>query len=151
MVRSPLTAASATFALKAGVWFRRGRLFMVSPDSQAQRARCQAETPLIDLFKFASPALITTLYARSTCVSPRSLTVYSDNGWTGLPHGRLRWLITSALSVWSKVLSSWFLGDRPDSRESFRLPQSQALERTTALESRRVARTFCRIACCLFT
>jgi hypothetical protein len=28
-------AAMATFALKAGVWFRRGRLFMVSPDSQA--------------------------------------------------------------------------------------------------------------------
>src|SRR5207244_6938739 len=28
-------AASATFALKAGVWFRRGRLCMVSPDSQA--------------------------------------------------------------------------------------------------------------------
>src|SRR5580700_7365983 len=26
-------AASATFALKIGVWFRRGRLFMVSPDS----------------------------------------------------------------------------------------------------------------------
>src|SRR5262245_9818052 len=35
MVRSPLMAASATFALKAGVWFRRGRLDMVSPDSQA--------------------------------------------------------------------------------------------------------------------
>src|SRR5207302_6975877 len=32
-VRSPLMAASATFALKAGVWFRRGRLVMVSPDS----------------------------------------------------------------------------------------------------------------------
>src|SRR5262245_43685531 len=28
-------AASATFALKADVWFRRGRLDMVSPDSQA--------------------------------------------------------------------------------------------------------------------
>src|SRR2546429_5750877 len=28
-------AASATFALKTGVWFRRGRLDMVSPDSQA--------------------------------------------------------------------------------------------------------------------
>src|SRR4029079_1747119 len=28
-------AASATFALKAGVWFRRGRLLIVSPDSQA--------------------------------------------------------------------------------------------------------------------
>ncbi len=57
IVRSPLTAASATFALKAGVWFRRGRLFMVSPDSRAYRARRQAETPLSVLFKFASPAL----------------------------------------------------------------------------------------------
>jgi len=28
-------AASATFALKAGVWFRRGRLVIVSPDSRA--------------------------------------------------------------------------------------------------------------------
>src|SRR5665811_795861 len=27
-------AASATFALKAGVWFRRGRLLMVTPDSR---------------------------------------------------------------------------------------------------------------------
>src|ERR1035437_4117694 len=27
-------AASATLALKAGVWFRRGRLLMVSPDSR---------------------------------------------------------------------------------------------------------------------
>src|SRR5215471_10086823 len=35
IVRSPLIAARATFALKAGVWFRRGRLFMLSPDSQA--------------------------------------------------------------------------------------------------------------------
>jgi hypothetical protein len=43
MVRSPSTAASATFALKAGVWFRRGRLDMLSPDSQAQRACRQAE------------------------------------------------------------------------------------------------------------
>jgi hypothetical protein len=38
------------------VWFRRGRLFMVSPVRDDYR-RCQAETPLIDLFKFASPAL----------------------------------------------------------------------------------------------
>src|ERR1700738_1615954 len=35
MVRSPCRAATATFALKVGVWFRRGRLFMVSPDSLA--------------------------------------------------------------------------------------------------------------------
>src|SRR6201997_2594935 len=34
-VRSPLIAAIATFALKAGVWFRRDRRFMVSSDSQA--------------------------------------------------------------------------------------------------------------------
>ena len=35
---------------------------MVSPDSQAQRARCQAETPLIVLFKFAEPALLRSDY-----------------------------------------------------------------------------------------
>src|SRR6202044_870321 len=34
-VRSPLMAATATFALKAGVWFRRARLCIVSPGSQA--------------------------------------------------------------------------------------------------------------------
>jgi hypothetical protein len=32
---------------------------MVSPDSQADRAHCQAETPLSALFKFAEPALNT--------------------------------------------------------------------------------------------
>jgi hypothetical protein len=53
---SPLTA-SATFALKASVWFRRGRLFIVSPDSRANLARRQAETPLIALFRFPEPAL----------------------------------------------------------------------------------------------
>jgi NADPH2:quinone reductase len=37
------------------VWFRRGRLFMVSPVHGDYR-RCQAETPLSDLFKFAEPA-----------------------------------------------------------------------------------------------
>jgi hypothetical protein len=42
--------------LKAGEWFRRGRLLMVSPVHGDYR-RCQAETPLIDLFKFAEPAL----------------------------------------------------------------------------------------------
>jgi hypothetical protein len=42
--------------LKAGEWFRRGRLFMVSPVRGDYR-RCQAETPLIDLFKLADPAL----------------------------------------------------------------------------------------------
>jgi hypothetical protein len=40
------------------VWFRRGLLLMVSPDSRAQRARCQAEIPLIVLCRFPGPALI---------------------------------------------------------------------------------------------
>src|SRR5271169_4344523 len=56
MVRSPLTAARATFALKAGEWFRRGRLLMVSPVHGDYR-RCQAEIPLIVLFRFLGPAL----------------------------------------------------------------------------------------------
>jgi hypothetical protein len=51
-----LTAASATFALKAGAWFRRARLLIVSPDSRANLARRQAETPLIAPFRFAGPA-----------------------------------------------------------------------------------------------
>ena len=42
---------------KAGVWFRRARLLIVSPDSRANLARRQAETPLIALFRFAEPAL----------------------------------------------------------------------------------------------
>jgi len=42
--------------LKAGLWFRRGRLFMVSP-VRGDHRRFQAETPLIALFKFAEPAL----------------------------------------------------------------------------------------------
>src|SRR5713226_6270424 len=50
-------AASDTFALKAGVWFRRARLLIVSPDSRANLARRQAETPLIALFRFPEPAL----------------------------------------------------------------------------------------------
>src|ERR1700692_1951579 len=49
-------AASATFALKAGEWFRRGRLFMVSPVHGDYR-RCQAEIPLIVLSRFPEPAL----------------------------------------------------------------------------------------------
>src|SRR5580692_5474250 len=56
MVRSPLTAARATFALKAGEWFRRGRLIMVSPVHGDYR-RCQAEIPLIILCRFPRPAL----------------------------------------------------------------------------------------------
>jgi hypothetical protein len=55
--------ASATFALKAGLRFRRGRLFMVS-SVRGDHRRFQAETPLIDLFKFAKPALDSSSRAR---------------------------------------------------------------------------------------
>src|ERR1700760_4978965 len=61
-VRSPLTAARATFAVKAGEWFRRGRLLMVSPVYGDYR-RYQAEIPLIALSKFPRPALSTSLVA----------------------------------------------------------------------------------------
>src|SRR5882762_10553545 len=67
MVRSPLTAASATFALKAGEWFRRGRLFMVSPVHGDYR-RYQAEIPLIVLSRFPGPALgqgVSTRFAKT--------------------------------------------------------------------------------------
>src|SRR5450631_4411525 len=60
MVRSPLTAARATFALKADEWFRRGRLLMVSPVHGDYR-RCQAEIPLIILCRFPGPALYTLI------------------------------------------------------------------------------------------
>src|SRR6266542_6793398 len=55
-VLSPFTAAKATFALKAGVWFRRGRLDMVLLLIRGDLRRCQAEIPLIPLFRFAEPA-----------------------------------------------------------------------------------------------
>jgi hypothetical protein len=53
-----LIAAIATFALKADAWFRRGLLLMLSPDSRANLARCQAEAPLIALCRFPKPALL---------------------------------------------------------------------------------------------
>src|SRR5215467_5917257 len=73
-VRSPLIAAIATFALKADVWFRRGLLLMLSPDSRANLARCQAEAPLIALCRFPKPALIALLLLVSTSIV----------GWSGI-------------------------------------------------------------------
>jgi hypothetical protein len=49
--------------LKAGEWFRRGRLIMVSPVHGDYR-RCQAEIPLIILCRFPGPALCAAL---ATC------------------------------------------------------------------------------------
>jgi hypothetical protein len=52
-------AAKATFALKAGVWFRRGLLLIVSPEVRAYIARRQADAPLIVLSEFPGPPLST--------------------------------------------------------------------------------------------
>jgi hypothetical protein len=49
-------AASATFALKAGLCVRRARLAIVAPDLQHSR-RSQADFPLIGLSEFARPPL----------------------------------------------------------------------------------------------
>jgi len=56
-VRSPLTAAIATFALKAGVWFRRGLLLMLSPDSRAKSCPLSGRSSIIALCKFLKLAL----------------------------------------------------------------------------------------------
>ena len=53
---SPLTAAIATFALKAGLWFRRGRLAWSSPRSQHHAAWAR-KIHLRLLFRFLGPAL----------------------------------------------------------------------------------------------
>jgi len=66
-----LTAASATFALKAGAWFRRARLLIVSSDSGTNLARHQAETPLIAPFRLVGPAL-------KECAADSSLHVVSN-------------------------------------------------------------------------
>jgi hypothetical protein len=67
--------------LKAAEWFRRGRLLMVSPVHGDYR-RCQAETPLIALFKFAEPALI-ELSGRKKIFLRRSAPKHISLYWTG--------------------------------------------------------------------
>src|ERR1700686_2456393 len=60
-VFSPFKAANATFALNAGLWFRRARFVIDSLLIRSHPGRYQAETPLIALFKFAEPALTKVL------------------------------------------------------------------------------------------
>src|SRR6185437_9607613 len=60
-VFSPLIAASATLALKAGAWVRRVRFLMLAPDPRHPR-RSQAENPLIGLSDFGRPPLIMVTY-----------------------------------------------------------------------------------------
>ena len=52
-----VTATARTFALEAGVWFRRGLLPIVSPESRTYIGRCQADAPLIVLSEFSDPHL----------------------------------------------------------------------------------------------
>jgi hypothetical protein len=55
-VISPLIAASAPFALKAGLCVRRIRFVMSAPDPR-QPHRCQARNPPIELSEFPKPSL----------------------------------------------------------------------------------------------
>src|SRR3982751_4137842 len=55
-VFSPLMAAKATFALKAGLCVRRVRFVMLAPDPRHHR-RFQADPPLIALAEFGQPPL----------------------------------------------------------------------------------------------
>jgi hypothetical protein len=63
--------------LKAGEWFRRGRLLMVSPVHGDYR-RCQAEIPLIVLFRFPGPALPSA--ERNSSTDARRLRECNGNG-----------------------------------------------------------------------
>jgi hypothetical protein len=64
-------AASATFALKAGVWFRRARLLIVSPDSRADLARRQAENSTYRPVQIPEASSnLCTRHRRSACMSP---------------------------------------------------------------------------------
>jgi hypothetical protein len=65
-----LIAAIATFALKAGVWFRRGRQFMVSPVSQAPPCPLSGRNSTYRLCKILEPLSFQMADARK-----------SDAGW----------------------------------------------------------------------
>ena len=54
------------------MWFRRARLLIVSPDSRANLARRQAETPLIVLCRFPEPALSDSKELLCEAVSAKS-------------------------------------------------------------------------------
>jgi hypothetical protein len=63
----PFRAAKATFALKADVWFRRGRRVIVAPHFCHLNGRRGTTLPLIPLSEFPKPAYIcaTAAAARS--------------------------------------------------------------------------------------
>src|SRR3954454_14651582 len=86
-VFSPLTAAKATFALKAGVWFRRGRLLIVSPALQPSWPRsgrdstyptCSKTPSQLSLPLHKCPFLSSSLDAGAT--ARHSASLLSDPG-----------------------------------------------------------------------
>src|SRR5450631_809395 len=70
-------AASATFALKAGVWFRRGRLDMVSPDSQASACPPSGRNSTYRPVQISGTGSV-ALHVQALCdqVSPNELRAY---------------------------------------------------------------------------
>jgi hypothetical protein len=93
-------AARATFDLNTGVWFRRGRLLIVSP-VRGHHRRYQAETPLIPLSRFAEPALC--------LVIPNTFNLYSMLK-------QIKDLHLDLITL--TVLKTWQLGSFSDSIDS---------------------------------
>jgi hypothetical protein len=83
-----LRAASATFALKAGVWFRRGRLFIVSPDSRGTACPLSGRNSTYRPVQIleASSAFVAGWAASDT--QARVTPVADIVGGTGSPAGR---------------------------------------------------------------
>jgi hypothetical protein len=69
---SLLMAASATFALKAGVWFRRGRLLIVSPDSPGTACPLSGRNSTHRPVQIPEPALIAPTVRACTLARDRS-------------------------------------------------------------------------------
>jgi hypothetical protein len=93
--------------LNADVWFRRGRLFMVSPVHGDYR-RCQAETPLIDLFKFAEPALRCKLHCKYAANFSRARSARLDKLLIELSGPRHHLSLSGCTQTWGQ---DWLDGE----------------------------------------
>ena len=83
-VFSPLMAATATFALKAGLWFRRGRLVMVAPRSlgnHADLARTFHSAPLFKILRATSDADALVLAGPAIAGGDALNPIYRVGGW----------------------------------------------------------------------
>jgi len=82
-------AANATFALKAGEWFRRGLLLIEKLLMRWQkRASRQAENPLIALSRFAGPALTFEVTGPINSFQDKKELSFTPSAGPFIPHRR---------------------------------------------------------------